>query len=123
MLIGALNGPTAEVDRSRFQRTLVDAYPNITVVDVTDVVAYLKRIANNITLAVSFIGGFVILSGSLILIGSIAMTKFQRIYEAAVLKTLGAKRNTLLMIILESMGYWASSPGLLDRSSLLYSLI
>ena len=29
-------------------------------------------------------------SGALILIGAVAMTKFQRVYEAAVFKTLGA---------------------------------
>jgi putative ABC transport system permease protein len=104
MLVAALNGPTGEVERSRFQRALLDSYPNISVIDVTEIIAYLTRIANNITLAVSFIGGFVFLSGTLILIGSIAMTKFQRIYEAAVLKTLGAKRKTILLIILGEYG-------------------
>jgi len=104
MMVGALNGPTGELERFRFQRAVVDKYPNVTVIDVVDVVRAIERIVNNITLAVSFVGIFVLLSGSLILIGSLAMTKFERIYEVAVLKTLGAKRKTLLKILLAEYG-------------------
>ncbi|HKV38988.1 MAG TPA: FtsX-like permease family protein, partial [Blastocatellia bacterium] len=64
----------------------------------------IEKVLNSITLAVSFIGGFVFLSGALILIGSIAMTKFQRIYEIAVMKTLGAKRKVLVLIMLAEYG-------------------
>lgn len=104
MMVGALNGPTGELERSRFQRAVVDKYPNVTVIDVVDIVRAVERIVNNITLAVSFVGAFVLLSGALILIGSLAMTKFQRIYEVAVLKTLGAKRKMLLKILLAEYG-------------------
>lgn len=100
MMIGTVNGPEDDVERSRFQRTLLDEYSNISVIDVTDIIRNVKRIIDNVTLAISFVGGFVFLSGALILIGSIAMTKFQRVYEAAVLKTLGAKRKMLLAILL-----------------------
>ena len=104
MMVGAFDGPTGELERSRFQRTLVDKYPNISVIDVVDVVRAIERIISNITLAVSFVGAFVLLSGGLILVGSLAMTKFQRIYEVAVLKTLGAKRKMLLKILLAEYG-------------------
>ncbi len=40
----------------------------------------------------------------MILIGSIALTKSQRIYENAVLKTLGAKRKTLAAILFAEYG-------------------
>ena len=102
--VGPINGPMEEKERSRFQRALLDQYPNISVIDVADIVRSVKQILNNVTLAVSFIGGFVFLSGTLILIGSIAMTKFQRIYEAAVLRTLGAKQKVLLKILLAEYG-------------------
>lgn len=104
MMVGALNGPDGELERSRFQRAVVDKYPNVSIIDVVDVVRAIERIINNITLAVSFVGAFVLLSGALILIGSLAMTKFQRIYEVAVLKTLGAKRKILLKILLAEYG-------------------
>ncbi len=104
MFIAPINGPQDAGENTRFQRRLLDAYPNVSVIDVADVVRSISRILSNVTLAVSFIGGFVLLSGVLILVGSIAMTKFQRVYEAAVLKTLGAKRKVLLVILLAEYG-------------------
>ncbi|HEV2915832.1 MAG TPA: FtsX-like permease family protein [Pyrinomonadaceae bacterium] len=104
MLIAPINGPESEPARSRFQRALLDQYPNISVIDVAEVVSTISRILNNVTLAVSFLGGFVLLCGVLILVGSIAMTKYQRIYEVAVLKTLGAKRKVLLVILFVEYG-------------------
>jgi putative ABC transport system permease protein len=117
MLIGAVDGPADEAGRSHLQRILLDKYPNISIIDVTDIVESVKRIINNITLAVSFLGAFVFLSGALILIGSIAMTKFQRVYEAAVLKTLGAKRKVLLMILLAEYGLLGLVAGLIGSSA------
>jgi len=75
------------------------------------------RILSNITLAVSFIGGFVFLSGVLILVGSIAMTKFQRVYEAAVLKTLGARRRVLLTMVLAEYGLLGLVAGLVGAAA------
>jgi putative ABC transport system permease protein len=40
-----------------------------------------------------------LLSGVLILIGAVAMTKFQRVYEAAILRTLGATTQMLATMI------------------------
>lgn len=104
MLIGAINGPTEDVEKARFQSRMLDKFPNLSVIDVTEIVQNVTRIINNVTLTITFTGMFVLLSGLLILIGSIAITKFQRIYEAAVLKTLGAKRKTLLAILLAEYG-------------------
>jgi putative ABC transport system permease protein len=124
MLIAAINGPAGDVERSRFERALLDKYSNISVIDVADILQAVTRIVNNITLAVSFVGAFVLLSGALILIGSLAMTKFQRIYETAVLKTLGAKRKTLLTILLAEyglMGLVAGTIGSLAAVGLSYA--
>jgi putative ABC transport system permease protein len=125
MLIAPINGPATDAERGRFQRALLDRYPNISVIDVADIVRAVTRILNNVTLAVSFIGGFVLLSGVLILVGSIAMTKWQRVYEAAVLKTLGAKRRVLLSIILAEyglLGFVAGTVGTLAAIALSYAL-
>jgi putative ABC transport system permease protein len=117
MLIAPINGPVNEAERGRFQRALLDKYPNVSVIDVADILRAVTRILNNVTLAVSFIGGFVLLSGVLILVGSIAMTKWQRIYEAAVLKTLGAKRGDLLGIILAEYGLLGAVAGVIGAAA------
>jgi putative ABC transport system permease protein len=111
MWVAALNGPDTEPERSRFQRALLDKYPNLSVIDVADIVKAVTRIVNNITLAITFVGAFVLLSGALILSGSLAMTKFQRVYETAVLKTLGAKRKTILLILLAEYGLMGTVAG------------
>lgn len=123
--IAALDAPLTEPARSRFQRRLVDAYPNVTAIDVVDIVRGIQKILNTITLGISFIGGFVFLSGVLILIGSIAMTKFQRIYESAVLKTLGATRNMILYILMLEyafLGMIAGVVGSLAAMALSYAI-
>ncbi|MBC7929399.1 MAG: ABC transporter permease [Rubrivivax sp.] len=123
--VGAIDGPTAEPARSRFQREIVDRFPNVSVIDVADIVRGVGKILSNITLAVTFIGGFVLLSGVLILVGSIAMTKFQRVYEAAVLKTLGARRRVLLTMMLAEyglLGLVAGTVGALASIALSYAV-
>jgi putative ABC transport system permease protein len=50
------------------------------------------------------VGGLVLFSGALILIGAVAMTKFQRVYEAAVFKTLGANTRTIARMLLFEYG-------------------
>ncbi len=93
-----------ETERQRLQRSVIDAFPNVQIFDVADIVAAIQKLVNNFVLAISFVGSFVILSGILILIGSIALTKSQRIYENAILKTLGAKRFTLAAILFAEYG-------------------
>ncbi len=91
-------------ERQRLQREVIGEYPNVQIFDVADIVATVQRLVNNFVLAISFVGSFVILSGILILIGSIALTKSQRVYENAILKTLGAKRGTLSAILVAEYG-------------------
>jgi putative ABC transport system permease protein len=91
-------------ERQRLQRDIVDAYPNVQIFDVADIVDAVNKIVRNFVIAVSFVGSFVLLSGILILIGSVALTKSQRIYENAVLKTLGADRRMLTTILVAEYG-------------------
>jgi putative ABC transport system permease protein len=105
-----------EVERQRLQRNIIDKFPNVQIFDVADIVAAVQKLVNNFVLAISFVGSFVILSGILILIGSIALTKSQRIYENAVLKTLGAKRLTLTAILFAEYGLLGFLAGIIGAS-------
>ncbi|HVF30801.1 MAG TPA: FtsX-like permease family protein [Pyrinomonadaceae bacterium] len=103
-------GPT---DRQRLQREVLETYPNVQIFDVADIVAAVQKLVSNFVLAISFVGSFVILCGILILIGSIALTKSQRIYENAIMKTLGAKRMTLATILFAEYGLLGMLSGLI----------
>jgi putative ABC transport system permease protein len=93
--IGILRAPEDAVERGRFQRDLVAQFPNVSAIDVREVVATLSNAVKNLTLAISIVGAIALLSGVLILVGAVAMTKFQRVYEAAILRTLGASTRML----------------------------
>ncbi|HEX5082565.1 MAG TPA: FtsX-like permease family protein [Blastocatellia bacterium] len=115
--ISAIKGPPDSAARAHLQRDLLDKYPNVSVVDVRDIIEIARGIVQNISLAVSFVGGFVFLSGLLILIGSIAMTKFHRLYESAILKTLGAKRKLIIATLLVEYGALGLLAGALGSSA------
>jgi len=68
-------------------------------------------VMSKVTLAITVVGGLVLFSGALILIGAVAMTKFQRVYEAAVFKTLGANTRTIARMLLLEYGVLGSLAG------------
>ena len=84
------------------QRDLVSRFPNVSVIDGFEILNTVRRVLGYVTLAISSIGAIAAFSGVLILVGSVAMTKFRRLYEAAILKTLGATTKTIMtMLVLE----------------------
>lgn len=101
-LIAPVKGPADAAARARFQRDLTARFPNVSVVDVQEILATVTQVLGSITLAVSVVGMLVLTSGILILVGAVSMTKFQRVYEAAILKTLGATtRHIAAMLAIE----------------------
>src|SRR5262249_7693660 len=103
--IGILKAPEDPAERGRFQRDLVAQFPNVSAIDAREVLATLQQAVGNVTLAISIVGAIALVSGVLILAGAVAMTKFQRVYEAAILRTLGASTRLLgAMLALEYGG-------------------
>jgi len=103
--IGILRAPEDPAERGRFQRDLVTRFPNVSAIDVREVLSSIQTIVDNVTLAISIVGAIALVSGVLILAGAVAMTKFQRVYEAAILRTLGASTRMLgAMLALEYGG-------------------
>ncbi len=100
--ISALQGPRDPDARARMQAALVTQFPNVTVIDLREILQTIQVLVNNVTLAVTVVGALVLLSGGLILVGAVSMTKFRRVYEAAILKTLGATSKLIAaMLVLE----------------------
>ena len=97
--IGIIRAPEATAERAAMQHALITAYPNVSAIDVREVLASVQGVIDNVTLAVTIVGGIALFGGVLILIGAVAMTKFQRVYEAAILRTLGAGTRTLTSML------------------------
>jgi putative ABC transport system permease protein len=109
--IAAVKGAVDPAARSRMQGQLVTQYPNVSVVDLREVLNTVKTIVDNVTLAVTVVGGLVMLSGTLILVGAVSMTKFRRVYEAAILKTLGASSRLIAAMLLLEYGVLGAIAG------------
>jgi len=74
------------------QQALYDRYPTITVVNMADVLQTFQGVVDQIALVIRFISMFAILAGAIILASSVAGTRFRRMREVVILKTLGATR-------------------------------
>ena len=77
---------------ANMERGLFAAYPTVSVINLADVLERIESVVDQITFVVRFLAGFSIFAGLTILASSIAGTRFRRMREAVVLKTLGATR-------------------------------
>ena len=111
--VAPLKGPEGIAARARFQHDLVERFPNVSIIDFHEVLETVRDVMSKVTLAITVVGGLVLFSGGLILIGAVAMTKFQRVYEAAVFKTLGANTRTIARMLLFEYGVLGSLAGLI----------
>lgn len=103
-------------ERGALQRDLVRAAPNVSAIDVRDVIATIKTVVDNVTLGVTIVGLVTLAGGVLILVGAVAMTKFQRVYEAAIYRTLGASTGLVAAMLATEYGLLGLLAGVLGAS-------
>jgi putative ABC transport system permease protein len=80
------------------QRAIFEKFPTVTVVNVADVLQTVQQIIDQIALVIRFLSAFAILAGAIILAASVAGTRFRRIREVVILKTLGATRHRIARV-------------------------
>ena len=89
--------PNEEVS-GKFQRDLVKTFANISVIDLTQILKTVDTILNKVSFVIKFMALFSILTGLLVLISSVVLSKYQRVKESVLLRTLGANRNQIIRI-------------------------
>lgn len=82
-------------DVPNLQRVMYQAYPTVTVVNIADVMQIVEDVVDRIALVIRFISAFTILAGAIMVASSIAGTRFRRMREVVILKTLGATRRRI----------------------------
>jgi putative ABC transport system permease protein len=105
-----------EQARLRVQRDLVGSFPNVSALDFSRVQEAIDSVLSRVRQAVAFLGGFSALAGILVLFGSLATSRMQRLREGALLKTLGARRRQVLTVLFAeylALGTIATASGLL----------
>jgi putative ABC transport system permease protein len=84
--------------RARFQRRIVESFPNVTVVDLSQVQQAVEGIVSRVSLAIRFMALFSLAAGAAVLAGAVAASRQQRLREGALLKTLGATRAQVFRV-------------------------
>jgi putative ABC transport system permease protein len=83
---------------ANFQRSLVQRFPNVSAIDLDLILKTLDDILGKISFVIRFMALFSIVTGLLVLIGSVNISKYQRVQESVLLRTLGASRKQILTI-------------------------
>ena len=87
-----------ETSSGNFQRDLVSAFPNVSAIDLTQILKTVNTILDKISFVIKFMALFSVLTGILVLISSVVLSKYQRVKESVLLRTLGANRSQILRI-------------------------
>ncbi len=95
-----LLGRGGEIEaRSELQGRIVRAFPNVSMVDLGRIQDAVDRILASVDRAIRFLAVFAAVAGLLVLAGALAVTRGERLREAALLRTLGTDRSRLLTIL------------------------
>jgi putative ABC transport system permease protein len=82
-------------DGANMIHELVRTFPNVLVVDVAIVIRQVQQMIQQVSRAIEFVFLFTVLAGFAVLYAAIAATQDERIYEAAIFRALGARREQL----------------------------
>lgn len=86
------SAPHDEKAEAEIVRTVTAQYPSVTSVRVRDALETFNSLMGKVFAAIQVAGGLTLFSGVLVLAGALATARSRRIYEAVILKTLGATR-------------------------------
>lgn len=81
-----------------YRSEVVKTFPNVSLIDLGSILATLNDILNKVSYIIKFMAGFSILTGFLVLLSSLILSKFQRVKESVLLRTIGASRNQIFRI-------------------------
>ncbi len=93
---GAVHADPARIPE--IEATIFDRFPTVTVMNLADVLKRIQEAVDQVALVIRFLALFAIAAGVIILASSVAGTRYRRIREVAILKTLGATRRRVSSI-------------------------
>jgi len=100
---------------ARMQREVVQAFPSVSAIDLSLVLSTFDAIFSRISFVVRFMASFSILTGLIVLVGAVVVSRVQRTRESVLLKTLGASRKQVVRIMVIEylfLGFFAALTGL-----------
>ncbi len=85
--------------RAEVQRDLVLQHANLSLIDISLVQQIFERLLGSVALAIRFMAVFSIACGAVVLLGAAATSRFQRLRESVLLRTLGARTSQVVRVL------------------------
>ena len=82
----------APKDEVLLQQAVVGAFPNVTAINIGEVMETFARVLEHLSFAIRTIAMFCIMAGGLVMAAALATTRYRRLYESVIFKALGATR-------------------------------
>lgn len=83
---------------ARFQQAMVRQFPNVSIIDLGLILNILDDILDKIGFVIRFMAAFSMITGLVVLVASVLISKYQRVQESVLLRTLGASRRQIFKI-------------------------
>ncbi|NBP71179.1 MAG: FtsX-like permease family protein, partial [Cytophagia bacterium] len=90
---------------NRFQQQLVMSYANVSLIDLRLILTTVQELFNKLGLVIRFLALFSIVTGLVVLAGAIINSKFIRVKENVLLRTVGAQSRQITQITLIEYAY------------------
>ncbi|WP_174545142.1 ABC transporter permease [Methylovorus sp. MM2] len=79
---------------------LVKRFPNVTIIDIAELLEQIREIMGKMTHAIEYVFGFSLLAGLAVLYAALIATRRDRVREATLLRVLGASRRQVTFAVL-----------------------
>ena len=100
-------------DENRMYTAVTDKYPNISTVRVKDAIAQVTGLVQQLAQGIGAASLVTILAGLLVLAGTIAAGARTRLYDATVLKVVGATRLQIALVYIAEYGFLGVTTGII----------
>lgn len=97
---------------AEFQQELVRTFPNVSAIDLTLILDTVDQVFDKIRYVIQFMALFSVLSGLFVLSGAVINSKYARLKENVLLRTLGGNRKQLLQMTVIEFTYLGTFAGL-----------
>lgn len=113
ILMTRTSGPEASAE---FQQAVLQQFPTVSMINLGQILNTVEEVLDKVAFVIRFMALFSIFTGLIVLLSSVRLSKFQRLQESVLLRTLGSQRRQILIITLFEyfiLGSLASLTGIL----------
>ncbi|HEV8583893.1 MAG TPA: FtsX-like permease family protein [Methylomirabilota bacterium] len=102
---------TSATAEGAVQSAVAAAFPNVTAIPVRDVLERVGTVLGDIAVAIRVMALFTVATGVVVMAGALTATRYQRLYESVVLRTLGATRGAVARAFAVEYGALGAAAG------------